>query len=61
MSRSVNDAPVAEPSLDEQIRGLKADAYDCLAQIEQWQLKLQQVNQRIRELDAQLKQADVRQ
>ena len=29
---------------------LKADAYDCLAQVEQWQAKLRQVNEKIAEL-----------
>ncbi len=29
---------------------LKAEAYDCLAQVEQWQLKLRQVNEKIAEL-----------
>lgn len=26
---------------------LKADAYDCIVQIEQWQLKLREANQKI--------------
>lgn len=26
---------------------LKAEAYDCLAQVEQWQAKLRQVNEKI--------------
>jgi len=37
------------------LKQLKAEAYDCLSQIESWQLRLRQINSRIAELSPQNK------
>jgi len=38
---------------EEELKNLKSQAYDCLAQLEIWQAKLKQFNQQIAQLSQQ--------
>lgn len=44
--------------MDNEVLELKAQAYDCIALIEQAQLRLRQINERLRQLQEQVTKTD---